>query len=168
MGTTRPLIGFLLYMLLVPLAASHPSHSSYTEIGWNEAGDELEVSMRIIPEELETVLSWRSAAASPIVLENERLSGPLIEAYLAETFQIMNNASELMPVSLVGMDISYAESWIYFTVAASAHEGLSLRNTILQELESQQINQVRRLWGVPGDMYLHTQNSPEQLLWHGD
>ena len=168
MGTTRPLIALLLYMLLVPLAASHPSHNSYTEIGWNEAGDGLEVSMRVIPEELETALSWRDEAASPIVLENERLSGPIIESYLAETFQIRNNASELMPVTLVGMDISYAESWIYFTVAVPAHERLSLRNTILQELEAQQINQVRRLWGVPGDIYLHTRVSPEQLLWHGD
>jgi hypothetical protein len=155
-------------MLLAPLAASHPSHNSYTEIGWNEAGDALEVSMRIIPEELETALSWRTGAPTPVVLENEGVSGPLIEAYLADTFQIRNGAAELMPVTLVGIDTSYAESWIYFTVAVSVQERLSLRNTVLQELESQQINQVRRLWGAPGDSYLHRQGGPEQLLWHGD
>ena len=161
-------MGLLLGMLLASLAASHPSHNSYPELAWNEGGDPLEVSMRIIPEELETALSWRTSTVGPVVLENSAQSYPLVEAYLIDTFQIRNSISELMPVALVGMDVSYEESWVYFTVAASSHQRLLLRNTVLQELESQQINQVRRLWQPSGDIYLHRQGSPEQLLWDGD
>ena len=124
--------------------------------------------MRIIPEELEAALSWRSATGAPVVLENEATSAPLVEAYLADTFQIRNAASELMPLKLVGMDISYAESWLYFTVTASSGNRLSLRNSVLQELESQQINRVRRLWRDADDSQIHRQNGPEQLLWDGD
>ena len=168
MGKTYSLVGFMWWLLSALPVAAHPSHSSYTEIAWNRAGDTLEVSMRIIPEELETALSWRSASGAPVVLENEAISAPLVEAYLSDTFQIRNTASELMPLSLVGMNISYAESWLYFTVTASHHDRLSLRLTVLQELESQQINRVRRLWRDADDNQIHRQNGPEQLLWDGD
>jgi len=167
MGKTYSLVGLLGWLLLALPAAAHPSHSSYTEIDWNRAGDTLEVSMRIVPEELETALSWRSGTGKAVVLENEASSAPLIEAYLSETFQVRNAASELMPMKLVGMDISYAESWLYFTVTASSGDRLSLRNTVLQELESQQINRVRRLWRDADDSQVHRKNGQEQLLWDG-
>ena len=168
MGKTHSLIGFLGWLLLALPVTAHPSHNSYTEIDWNQAGDSLEVSMRIIPEELETALSWRSKTGKAVILENEAQSAPLVEAYLSETFQVRNAASELMPLTLVGMSISYAESWLYFTVAASSGQRLSLRNSVLQELESQQINRVRRLWRDAHDSQVYRQNSPEQLLWDGD
>ena len=91
-----------------------------------------------------------------------------ILAYLSETFQVRNAASELMPLTLVGMDISYAETWLYFTVAASSKQRLSLRNRVLQELESQQVNRVRRLWRNADDSQIYRQNGKEQLLWDGD
>ena len=168
MGKTHFVTGFLLCMLLAPVAVAHPAHNSYTEIDWSEDGDGLEVSMRIIPEELETALSWQSPLSTAIALENDAVSGPLVEAYLSQNFQVRDSHSELMPVTLVGMDISYAESWLYFTVAASADERLSLRITVLQELDKQQINVLRRLWQAPDDTYQHRYNSSEHLLWDGD
>jgi hypothetical protein len=168
MGKAHFITSLLACMLLAPLAASHPAHNSYSEIDWSEDGNSLEVSMRIIPEQLEMALSWQSPLALAVVLENEAVSRPLVEAYLSENFQVRGRHSELMPVTLVGMDISYAESWLYFTVATSASERLSLRITVLQELDKQQINVLRRLWQAPGDAYQHSHNSPEQLLWDGD
>ena len=168
MGKAHFIARFLACLLLASLAAAHPAHNSYTEIDWSEDGNSLEVSMRIIPEELETALSWQSPLGTAVVLENDALSGPLVEAYLSENFQVRDSHSELMPVTLVGMDISYAESWLYFTVAAPAGERLSLRITVLQELDKQQINVLRRLWQAPGDAYQHSYNSSEQLLWDGD
>jgi hypothetical protein len=168
MGKAHFITSLLAWILLAPLAASHPAHNSYSEIDWSEDGNSLEVSMRIIPEQLEMALSWQSPLALAVVLENEAVSRPLVEAYLSENFQVRDSHSELMPVKLVGMDISYAESWLYFTVAASASERLSLRITVLQELDKQQINVLRRLWQAPGDTYQHSHNSSEQLLWDGD
>jgi len=168
MGKTHSLIGFLGWLLLALPVAAHPSHSSYTEIDWNQAGDRLEASMRIVPEELETALAWRTTTGEAVVLENEAHSAPLVEAYLSDTFLVRNAASELMPLKLVGMDISYEETWLYFTISASSHDQLSLRNIVLQELESQQLNRVRRLWRDASDSQIHRQSGPEQLLWDGD
>jgi hypothetical protein len=168
MGKAHFITSFLACLLLVSLAAAHPAHNSYSEIDWSEDGKFLEVSMRIIPEELETALSWQNPLGTAVVLENETLSGPLVEAYLSKNFQVRGSHSELMAVTLVGMDISYAESWLYFTVAAATSERLSLRITVLQELDKQQINVLRRLWQAPGDTYQHKYNSSEQLLWDGD
>lgn len=168
MGKAHFITSFLVCLLLAAQASAHPAHNSYCEIDWSEDGSTLEVSMRIIPEELETALSWQNPLAPAVVLENEAVSGPLVEAYLSENFQVRDIHSELMAVTLVGMDISYAESWLYFTVAASASERLSLRITVLQELDKQQINVLRRLWQAPGDTYQHSHNSSEQLLWDGD
>ena len=168
MGNAHTLIALIVLLVWPGMSAAHPAHDSYTEIEWNRAGDTLEVSMRIIPEELETALSWRASSGKPVVLENNSVSSPMVEAYLIDTFQIRNSTSELMPLSLVGMDISYKESWLYFTVAASVEDRLTLRNTVLLELEKQQINRVRRLWVSPEDIYLHSGNSTEQLLWNGN
>jgi len=167
MGTAHSLIGFAAGVLFALVAGAHPAHDSYTEVGWNQAGDTLEVSMRIIPEELETALAWQSSTGSPVALENKAEANAAVEAYLAAHFQIRNDNSELMPVTLVGMDINYAESWLYFTVAAQSNQQLYLRNSMLLELEEQQVNRVRRLWRSPGDVYLHSHASAEQLLWDG-
>jgi len=123
--------------------------------------------MRIIPEELETALTWSSVNGVQVVLENKVLAEPMVAAYLTEHFQVHNTALELMSITLVGLDISYAESWLYFTIAASSNDSLYLRNSVLLELDKQQINRVRRLWKSPADMYMHKQSSPEQLLWSG-
>ncbi len=167
MGTAHSLAICVLWLLLVPMASAHPEHDSYTEIAWNKEGGSLEVSMRIVPEELETALAWASVDGVQVVLENKLAAEPMVASYLTEHFQVRNAASELMPVTLVGLDISYAESWLYFTIAASSNDSLYLRNSVLLELDNRQINRVRRLWIGPADTYLHNQSSPEQLLWRG-
>ncbi len=168
MGNAYSLVIIFGWLLQALPAVAHPPHTSYTEIGWNQAGDALEVSMRIVPEELEAALSWRTKNGKPVVLEDAAHSEALVERYLIESFQVRNATSELMPITLVGMDVSYAETWLYFSVAASAQLQLSLRNRVLQELESQQINHVHRLWRPIDDLQVHRQSGPEQLLWDGD
>ena len=168
MGKTRSLIVFTCALLLATSVAGHPSHDSFTEIDWNPEGDMLEVSLRIIPETLESALEKYAADGKRIALENTVVSEPAVEAYLIRHFEIRNSQSELMPLALVGMDIDYAESWLYFTVQASSDDSLSLRNTILLALENQQVNRVQRLWRRAADIQLYTQTKPERLLWQGE
>ncbi len=94
----------------------------------------LEKSMRIIPKELETAIFPGVARQQTFALENEPESRSLVLNYLAENLQVRNARSELMPLTLVGMNSSYAESWLFYTIAASSKTRLGLCHTVLLEL----------------------------------
>ena len=85
-------------------AAAHPFHASYAELSWSEAGDALEVALRVIPEDLETALS--RDAGSRVLLDPEAPPAELIEAYLGRDDDEVDLAAlHQVPGGIVGDDV---------------------------------------------------------------
>lgn len=75
-----------------------------------------------------------------------------------------------MPLQLVGLELGYDETWIYFTVSATRAQPLVLSNSVMHRYNRErgqlQINQVQRLWSSADDRMTFTDTEP-QLLWPG-
>lgn len=162
MGKAQSLILVLCLLVTVPVLA-HPSHSSYAELDWNEAGSTLEVALRVVPEDLEQALT--RAEGQPVVLqERDQDSSRVVQAYLATHFLVANDRGEKMPLSLVGMEISHNQTWIYFTVATGTGRPLTLDNRLMMETADSQINRVRRLWSAPDStLVFHRGGTPQEI-----
>ncbi|MEQ8516225.1 MAG: hypothetical protein RIC38_11520 [Chromatocurvus sp.] len=144
-------------------AFAHPFHSSYAEIGWSDGGGQLEVALRVIPEDLEAALSRQEADTVVLVQSPPVLRA--IETYLQATFQVQGADGRVRPVSLGGFEAGYRETWLYFTVEAADSETLSLRHTVLLDEDITQRNQTRRLWEPGADVLVFTADQPRQTLW---
>ncbi|QFU75164.1 hypothetical protein EY643_05590 [Halioglobus maricola] len=161
---------FLRCLTLVLFAAqtqAHPSHTSFAEIGWAESGEQLEVALRVIPEDLEEVLALQQGRA--VTLMDSPAVQSMVHTWLSEEFRVYAGDS-LLPIALVGMELeSYRASWLFFTVNASPDEKLTLQNRILIRHNSAararvQINTVQRLWQPANDRMTFTDEHP-QSLW---
>lgn len=159
-------IFYLALLIGVPNALAHPWHTSFAEIGWNDAGDALEVSLRVLPEDLETALTWHSGET--VVLVNNPEVRNLSLAYLAEHFLLHSESGEVFrPDKVLGMEIAHDAAWLYFTVPADTGLRLSLYNAVLMDVDGGQTNRARPLWLAPRQTLLFTSARPEQSLWQG-
>ncbi|AQA19607.1 hypothetical protein BST95_16560 [Halioglobus japonicus] len=154
-------------LLLATQAWAHPSHTSFAEIGWSADGDALEVALRVIPEDVEELLSSRQQRQ--VVLVDTPEVRQWLEAWLNEEFRVYADGPSL-PVQLQSLDLeSYRASWLFFTVAAPKANTLSLQNRLLlshntHERGRVQINTVQRLWQPASDRMTFTDEQP-QPLW---
>ena len=88
----------------------------------------------------------------------------LVQAYLSAHFLVANSRGERMPVSLVGMELSHNETWIYFAVEVGTDRPLTLDNTLMMETADSQVNRVRRLWGTPDSVLVFKRGgSPQEI-----
>ncbi|MBN7796082.1 DUF6702 family protein [Parahaliea mediterranea] len=160
------LIIFLALLVGAPGALAHPWHTSFAELGWNDDGDTLEVSLRVLPEDLETALTWRRGE-TVVLADNPDVRSQTL-AYLAERFLLHSESGEVFrPGRLLGMEIGHDAAWLYFTIAADTGLRLSLYNAVLMDVEGTQTNRARPLWLAPRDTLLFTAARPEQSLWQG-
>lgn len=165
----RHLLPALLCLLALALPAQgHPSHTSFAEIGWGEDGTALEISLRVIPEDLENVLGLREG--EPIALQDTPEHRNIIAAWLQDAF-VISTAGRPLPQELVGLDLGYAKTWVYFTVSADQQQELQLLNTVMHRYNRDrgqlQVNQVQRLWEPAVQRMTFTSSEP-QLLWKPD
>lgn len=156
----------LMGLLHLPAALAHPWHTSFAEIDWAEDGATLEVALRVLPEDLETALTWRSGEA--VVLVDTPALRALVLAYLAEHFFLRSESGQTFrPDQLLGMDLAYDASWLYFTLPAPSEQRLYLHDSLLMDVDSNQTNRVQPLWAAPDATLLLTPARPERLLWQG-
>lgn len=148
----------------VGVSAAHPFHASYAELSWNDAGDTLQVALRVIPEDLETALS--RTAGRRIVLDPEAPPAALVEAYLDRHFRVTADAAGTAPgVRFLGLDVAHDETWLYFTVPLAREAmPLTLTNSVLFDVAEAQSNRVRRLWAPDAPVLVFTAAEPSQLL----
>lgn len=141
-----------------PGAMAHPNHASYAEVEWSEEGT-LDVALQVIPEDLEAALSRR--AGRTVVLVDDPFVREQLTNYLGEHFRY---SAERGPLSLLGLEVSYRETWIYFSLPAERTPAGRLRNTILFDAQPTQRNRVRRLWARGAPVLEFTAQEPERLL----
>ncbi len=142
------------------LAQAHPSHSSYAEIEWSTEGT-LDVALRVTPEDLERALSL--AAGRNVVLVDEPEVRELLRRYLNEHFQLIPEPAAA-GTTLVGMELDYRETWIYFSLAGTGPADTELQNTLMMDLEPGQTNRVRRLWAPEAPVLVFSAAEPRRPL----
>ena len=164
---TLLLLSVLVTALAAGIASGHPFHSSYTEINWSEDNEQLEVALRVIPEDLENALS-RQAGERVVLLQRPFVHSAL-ETYLRQTFRVLIEGGEQPRVlSLQGFESGHRETWLYFTVEVARNQTLTLRHTVLFDEDITQRNQTRLLWRGESDIMVFTRQNPEQTLWSPD
>lgn len=164
---TLLLPGILVAALAAGIAFGHPFHSSYAEINWSEDNAQLEVALRVIPEDLENALSRQKGER--VVLVQRPGVHAAVETYLRRTFQVSSEGDEETRVlSLQGFESGHRETWLYFTVEATRNQPLTLRHTVLFDEDITQRNQTRPVWRGDSGMMVFTRQNPEQRLWSPD
>ncbi len=163
-----PLIAALLIGALLAFSAAfstaHPSHASYAEI--ERDGDVFNVALSVTPEDLERALGLLAGASVTLVDTPEVRA--LLTTYLAEHFLLRDKRGEsnaaTASIDLVGMELGYRDTWIYFTIDGSGISEPLLTNTLLMDLEATQTNRVKRLWAPDAPTLLFTASEPERAL----
>ena len=126
---------------VVPAAAAHKFHTSFTEADYNAAERSLQITLRTFPDDLENILSRRNG--KPVRLDQKKTTEPLLVAYLQETFQLKNAGGETVKLSWVGMDAGVDSAWLYFEARLpQGCAGVQLRNRFMFDLYDDQINLV--------------------------
>jgi len=153
--------------LLSALGWAHPYHTSFAEMEWNSDGTALEVSLRVLPEDFEQALTWREG--EQVALEQQALAKPVIQSYLSEHFRVFNasssaNSDASYPLLLEGYEVAYDETWLYFVITVPRDTSLTLRNTLMMDVNDTQTNRVQRLWREPSEVLVYTTGMLDQPL----
>ena len=126
---------------VVPTAAAHKFHTSFTEADYNAKEASLQITLRTFPDDLETILTKRNGKS--VRLDQKKEAEPLLVAYLQESFQLKNAKGEIVKLSWVGMDAGVDSAWLYFEAPMpEGFAGAQLRNQFLFDLYEDQINLV--------------------------
>ena len=173
MEKSGALIGTFLVIGLLPgflgfeaHAAAHPYHGSYAEMGWNAEGDAFQVSLRVIPEDLEEALSFR--LKKTFVLDDRPETDRALLEYLFEFFTVTDQRHSRLPLNFLGKEVNHDGVWLYFEFSLGAAETLTIDNRILFDWEESQINRVCFTGRDGGRTVLvFRSGSPPQKLWSG-
>jgi hypothetical protein len=157
-GAARLFAALLITALCLKQAGAHPSHASYAEVEWSEEGT-LDVALQVTPEDLERALSRR--AGRSVVLVDDPFVREQLTAYLQRHFAL---STATAPLRLIGMQVAYRDTWIYFSLPARREADARLRNTLLFDLEPTQSNRVRRLWAPQAPVLVFDGREPERSL----
>lgn len=147
---------------VVPVVA-HEYHVSYAEVEWNREHERFETALRLLPEDLEQALEVAEPEKGRVDLQLTPEIDVRIVGYLENHFRVLDSAGKLLPIRWVGKEVDYRAVWIYFEVEVEievegpGEEGeppsWKLENTVLREINSQQVNTVvyradgkRRTW----------------------
>ncbi len=143
----------LILTLFSAVTVAHPFHTSVAEAQWNEAGDRLQVSLRLSPRDLDYALSATSGRR--VVLEKmpEEEAKPLLTAYLRDRIFLTANeqaATKAEPEQIkarqqrfhyVGLEQDVRYTWVYFELELpSLPGGIWLTNRVMFEADKTQIN----------------------------
>ena len=122
----------------LPNPSAHKYYTSLCRVQYNRETKSLEVTARVFSDDLEVALTRRNHKA---VYLDKKDAGPLVAAYLQDTFELKGRDGKLRRISWVGMEVKVDSAWLYFEIKMpEGLEGAELRNRILFELFSEQVN----------------------------
>jgi hypothetical protein len=118
---------------------AHTFHVCLAEAEFNRESGDLEVALRLSPEDLENVLS--RAAGRHLVLEREEDIDERILAWLRRGLVVRPAGGDPAEIRWVGKEIKPAVVWLYFEVPLpDGLYGVMVENRLLMDLEPQQVN----------------------------
>ena len=140
----RLLVALAAVLLLFPLAGAGPAlhayHSTITELRYNAAKKQLEISVKVFTDDFEKALSQgqpthvnlTDAAPRPLVLAT---------AYMQRTLQVSTPAGAPLPLQVLGMQAENDGYWFYCKVALPGPvAGIRLRQAVLIDAFADEMN----------------------------
>lgn len=131
-------------LLLFPLAGARPSlhayHSTITELRYNSAKKQLELSVKVFVDDFEKALSQGQPTHVNLTDAGPR---PLVlaDAYFQRTLQISTVAGARLPMQVLGMQAENDGYWFYCKVPLPGPiAGIKLRQAVLLDAFSDEMN----------------------------
>lgn len=158
-----PVLAFLL-LLAVSARAWHAYHSTLTELRYNVAKKQLELSIKVFTDDFEKALSEGQPA--PVNLSD---AGPrplaLASAYLQRTLQFRTPAGAPLPLQVLGMQAEKDGYWLYCRVSLPAPTpAVQLRQAMLLDAFGDQMNIVNIEAGDRKQSVLFRAGHEQELL----
>ena len=140
----RLLAALVALILLLPLAGAAPAlhayHSTITELRYNAAKKQLELSVKVFTDDFEKALSLGQPTHVNLTEAGPR---PLVlaSAYLARTLQVSTTAGAPLQLQVLGMQAENDGCWFYCKVPLPGPvSGVKLRQAALLDAFSDQMN----------------------------
>ena len=140
----RLLAALVAFILMFPLAGAAPAlhayHSTITELRYNAAKKQLELSVKVFTDDFEKALSQGQPTHVNLTEAGPR---PLVlaSAYLGRTLQVSTTAGVPLQLQVLGMQAENDGYWFYCKVPLpSPVSGVKLRQAALLDAFSDQMN----------------------------
>ena len=155
-------------LLLLPLGAAKPAmhayHSTITELRYNAAKKQLELSVKVFTDDFEKAISQGQPAHV-----NLSDAGPrplaLSTAYLQRTFRLSTPAGAPLPLQVLGMQAENDGYWFYCKVPLPGPTpAVQLRQTVLLDMFGDQMNIVNVEAGGKKQSALFRAGHEQELL----
>ena len=131
-------------LLLFPLVGARPVrhayHSTITELRYNPAKKQLELSVKVFTDDFEKAISQGQPKTVSLTEPGPR---PLVlaDAYFQRTLQISTVAGARLPMQVLGMQAENDGYWFYCKVALPGPvAGIRLRQAVLIDAFSDEMN----------------------------
>lgn len=134
------LIAFAALLLPLTGAALHAYHSTLTELRYNAAQKQLELSVKVFTDDFEKALSQGQPAPVSLADAGPR---PLAQAtaYVQRTLQIRTPAGAPLQVQVLGLQAENDGYWLYCKVPLpGAVNGIQLRQAMLLDVFGDEMN----------------------------
>ena len=157
-----------LLLLLWPLAgaapARHAYHSTITELRYNAAKKQIELSIKVFTDDFEKALSQGQPAHGSLSEPGPR-PFVLANAYLQRTFRISTPAGAPLALQLLGLQAEADGYWLYCKVPLPGPlPAVQLRHNMLMEVFGDQMNIVNIEAGAKKQSALFRAGHEQELV----
>ncbi len=132
-----------MWLLLAQVVSAHPYHTTTLELSLNGDGSRLQMSLRMLPEDVEQIASDR--AGEKVTLRDEKRIVALLHKYIMRHLQLRQHGQ---PMHLEGWEMEWDASQVLFFFEAPIHhidDRLTLTNRLLLDLHPDALNVVVKL-----------------------
>ncbi len=133
----------LLLLWLAQTVAAHPYHTSTLEMSLDADGHVLQLSLRMLPEDVEQIASER--AGKPLTLREEKQVLEHMRKYITRYLQLRQHGQ---PLQLEGWSMEWVPQQVLFFFQAPIHhidDRLTLTNRLLLDIHPDGLNIVVKL-----------------------
>ncbi|MBI5771788.1 MAG: hypothetical protein HZA93_28715 [Verrucomicrobia bacterium] len=138
-------LAFLLAVFVAP-GRAHPIRTSYAEADYRPASGQLEIAIRLFTDDTEAALAQRAGKKIAVASTPARELDALLFAYVRAQFTVTTTGGAAVPLTWVGRELKDQGQhlWLYVQCALPGGvAGARLRDGLLREMFSDQINSVR-------------------------
>ena len=155
-------------LLLFPLAGAAPAlhayHATLTELRYNAAKKQLELSVKIFTDDFEKAISLGQPARVNLTDAGPRPLA-LSTAYIQRTLQVSTVAGAPLPVQVLGMQADKEGYWFYCKVPLPGPvPGVKLRQTMMLDVFGDEVNIVNIEAGGKKQSTLFRDGHEEEVL----